>query len=66
MPTAADLNRMTYKGAAKLREEMTRPGGQPAKLDFGIMPVCGNCDAPIMGQKVLFWHSTYLALSRRY
>ncbi|KAF9243942.1 PAXNEB protein-domain-containing protein [Melanogaster broomeanus] len=56
MPTAADLNRMTYKGAAKLREEMTRPGGQPEKLDFGTMPVCSNCDAPIMTEAIgMLW-----------
>ncbi|KAF9229504.1 hypothetical protein BS17DRAFT_771549 [Gyrodon lividus] len=53
MPTTADLNRMTYEGAAKLREEMSQPGGQPEKLNFGVMPICSNCDAPIMAQKPL-------------
>ncbi|KAH7883767.1 hypothetical protein F5I97DRAFT_1930004 [Phlebopus sp. FC_14] len=53
MPTNADLNRMTYKAAAKLREEWTRPGGRPEKLDFGTVPSCSNCNAPIMNQKTL-------------
>ena len=59
MPTAADINRLTYLGAAKLKKEMSRPGGgQPEKLDFSIMASCSNCDA--MGHKVLQeppkWH----------
>ena len=56
MPTAADMNRLTYLGAAKLKEEMSRPGGQPEKLDFSIMAGCFNCDGPMSrhtGQKVL-------------
>lgn len=44
MPTAADMNRITYLGAAKLKEEMSHPGGQPEKLDFSIMAGCFNCD----------------------
>ena len=50
-----DMTRLTYVGAAKLKEEMSRPGGQPEKLDFSIMPSCFNCDAPIsqvLGNKV--------------
>lgn len=56
MPTAADMNRITYLGAAKLKEEMSRPGGQPEKLDFSIMAGCFNCDGLLSqhrGQKVL-------------
>ncbi|KAG1801405.1 uncharacterized protein HD556DRAFT_1438436 [Suillus plorans] len=52
MPTAADITRMTYKGAEQLRSEQ-RPGGDPSKLDFGIVPTCYNCDIPIMGRKPL-------------
>jgi hypothetical protein len=51
MPTAADITRMTYKGAEQLRSEQ-RPGGDPSKLDFGTVPTCYNCDAPIIGHKV--------------
>lgn len=51
MPTAADITRMTYKGAEQLRSEQ-RPGGDPSKLDFGIVPTCYNCDIPIMGRNV--------------
>jgi YD repeat-containing protein len=51
MPTAADITRMTYNGAEKLRREQ-RPGGDPSKLDFGTVPTCFNCDLPIMGRKV--------------
>lgn len=52
MPTATDINRLTYLGAAKLKEEMSRPGGQPEKLDFSIMASCFNCDGPMSQQKV--------------
>ena len=55
MPTAADMNRLTYLGAAKFKEEMSRPGGQPEKLDFNIMTSCFNCDGAMSqhtGQKV--------------
>jgi len=55
MPTAADMNRLTYLGAAKLKEEMSRPGGQPEKLDFSIMAGCFGCGRTMsqhMGQKV--------------
>lgn len=55
MPTAADLNHLTYLGAAKLREAMSRPDGQPEKLDFSIMAGCFNCDGMLSqhtGQKV--------------
>lgn len=55
MPTAADMIRITYVGAAKLKEEMSRPGGQPEKLDFSIMASCFNCDGAMSqhtGQKV--------------
>ncbi|KAG2146546.1 uncharacterized protein EDB93DRAFT_1104316 [Suillus bovinus] len=50
MPTAADIARMTYKGAEQLRSEQ-RPGGDPSKLDFGTVPTCYNCDIPIMDRK---------------
>ncbi|KAG8219968.1 hypothetical protein J3R82DRAFT_973 [Butyriboletus roseoflavus] len=56
MPTASDINRLTYLGAAKLKEEMSRPGGQPEKLDFSIMAGCFNCNRPMSqhtGQKLL-------------
>ena len=56
MPTAADMNRLTYLGATRLKEEMTRPGGQPEKLDFSILPSCFSCDRPmsqLSGHKVL-------------
>ncbi|KAF8140078.1 hypothetical protein EV363DRAFT_1250373 [Boletus edulis] len=46
MPTAADLNRITYLGAAKFKEAMSRPDGHPEKLDFSIMASCFNCDGP--------------------
>ncbi|KAG1755088.1 uncharacterized protein EDB91DRAFT_1097220 [Suillus paluster] len=52
MPTAADLIRITYKGAEQLRREQ-RPGGDPSKLDFSIASTCYNCDALIMGRKPL-------------
>jgi hypothetical protein len=51
MSTAADITRMTYRGAEQLRIEQ-RPGGDPSKLDFGTVPTCYNCDASIMGHKV--------------
>lgn len=56
MPTATDMIRMTYLGATKLKEEMSRPGGQPEKLDFSIIASCFNCDGPMskhVGQKAL-------------
>jgi len=55
MPTAADINRLTYLGAARFKEEMSRPGGQPEKLDFSLMATCFNCGgagSQIIGQKV--------------
>lgn len=51
MPTAADITRMTYDGAEKLRREQ-RSGAESSKLDFGTVPTCFNCDLPIMGRKV--------------
>jgi hypothetical protein len=51
MPTAADITRMTYKDAEKLRREQ-RPGGDPSKVGYSIMPTCYNCDLPIMSGKV--------------
>jgi hypothetical protein len=51
MPTAADLVRVTYTMAEKLRSEQ-RPGGDPSKLDFRTAPTCFNCDLLIMGRKV--------------
>jgi len=50
--TAEDMNRITYSGAARLKEERTRPDGQPDKLDFSIFPTCFACDGP-MSQKPL-------------
>lgn len=64
MLTAADMNRITYLGAAKLKAEMSRPGGQPEKLDFSIMAGCFNCDRVMSqhtGQKVLSLIITYVA-----
>jgi hypothetical protein len=52
MPTAADITRMTYEDAEKLRREQ-RPGGDPNKLNYSTMPTCYNCDLPIMSGKPL-------------
>lgn len=55
MPTAADINSLTYLGAAKFKEEMSRPGGQPEKLDFSLMATCFGCGGAVsqtIGQKV--------------
>lgn len=63
MPTAADLTRITYLGAAKLKEEMSRPDGHPENLDFSIMAGCFNCDAILsqqMGQKVPIFSVVYV------
>ena len=53
MPSLADMDRITYEKAEELRQEMTRPGGQPEKLDFSPAPVCFRCHTPILGRKVL-------------
>ena len=51
LPTAADITRMTYDGAEKLRREQ-RSGIEPTKLDFSTAPTCFNCNLLIMGRKV--------------
>ena len=54
--STSKMTRLTYVGAAKLKEEMSRPGGQPEKLDYSILACCFHCSVLIsefLGNKVL-------------
>ncbi|KAI6132668.1 hypothetical protein EDD17DRAFT_1763396 [Pisolithus thermaeus] len=52
-PSLEDIDRITYKAAEELRREMTRPGGQPEKLDFSVAATCFRCNMPILDRKPL-------------
>ncbi|KAG1715634.1 hypothetical protein ID866_1516 [Astraeus odoratus] len=67
LPTPEDMDKLTYRYAEELRNEMSRQDGQPSQLDFAPNPSCFRCKSPIFGKcHAAEWKSGYMTHAQRH